>query len=372
MEHLPAPLWFIQLFKIVGFVLHMIPMGLWFAGLPVAIGCAIWNCKHSSRFARRMFGQFPIIMALGINFGIVPLLFLQTAYYKSFYTATILTAWHWLAVIPILIVGYYSLYLAAYSRQSNKRMIGFGVLASLCLIAIGILITNGMTLMVRSDLWPDIMERTGIYGATTGLANNMRDPALWLRLATMFALGLSTTAVWAAFDSHFLLKNISRNEPWTTLSAPGTLPEDRVDELTAYRRWTISLAILLSWVGLATILALELLVDDTILKATYPHITKLLVPICLLFMVLSYGWSGKTRTSYLIVAATLIQLATLATFAVMRQRGQNAGVAAYADITKIPENVQWSPLIAFLVCFALGLLVIVWMVKQAVAVTSDE
>ena len=113
MESVPAPFWFVQFFKVVGFTLHMIPMGIWFAGLPVVILCALRNGEHSRFYARRMTKQLPVMMALGINFGIVPLLFLQTTYYKAFYTATILTAWFWIAVIPILIIGYYSLYIAA-------------------------------------------------------------------------------------------------------------------------------------------------------------------------------------------------------------------------------------------------------------------
>ena len=126
----PAPFWFVQFFKVVGFVLHMIPMGIWLAGLPVMILCALWNGEHSRFYARRISTQLPVMMALGINFAIVPLLFLQTTYYKAFYTATILTAWYWLAVIPILIVGYYSIYIAAYSGERRGRMILFCILAS--------------------------------------------------------------------------------------------------------------------------------------------------------------------------------------------------------------------------------------------------
>ena len=359
---MPAPFWFVQFFKVVGFTLHMIPMGLWFAGLPVAIGCALWNCKHSSRYARRMFGQFPVVMALGINFGIVPLLFLQTTYYKSFYTATILMGWHWLAVIPILIVGYYALYLAAgtrlnlsphlavYSRRPARKIL-FGVIASLSLIAIGLLITNGLTLMVRSDLWPGIMERTGVYGATTGLANNMRDPAVWIRFATMFALGLMTTGVWAAFDSHFLLRDN--------------------DESNEYRRWTVNLATLVTITGFLVLFTTAILIKNGIggnaIEIAYPEIifggvvASGLLTIFLLLMV-----RLTNNTTFLITAATIVQICILATFAIMRQIGQNTGVASYVDVTKIPTAVQWSPLIAFLVCFVLGLLVIAWMVRQCV------
>ena len=58
--------------------------------------------------------QMPIIMAMGINFGIVPLLFIQVGFYQIFYPATVLMAWSWLAVIVLLIPAYYGVYVYAF------------------------------------------------------------------------------------------------------------------------------------------------------------------------------------------------------------------------------------------------------------------
>jgi hypothetical protein len=256
MEAVPAPFWFVQFFKVVGFVLHMIPMGIWFAGLPVAVMCALWNCERARFYAKRMSKQLPVMMALGINFGIVPLLFLQTTYYKAFYTATILTAWYWIAVIPIVLVGYYSIYIAAYSdgRSSgneckegggskcnvgkrNGRLIAFSILASACLVSIAVLNTNGLTLIVSGDQWQAMVQVTSHYGAVWGTANNFHDPTLWMRLATMFGLGLITAGVWATFDAHFLLRQ---------KDAPAT-----------YRQWTTTLACLRAFLGASILTGTE-------------------------------------------------------------------------------------------------------------------
>ncbi|MDR1141026.1 MAG: hypothetical protein LBL62_04980 [Planctomycetaceae bacterium] len=381
---MPAPFWFVQFFKVVGFVLHLIPMGIWFAGLPVAVLCAFCNCQHSRRYAQRMFGQFPIIMALGINFGIVPLLFLQTTYYKSFYTATILTAWHWIAIIPILIVGYYAIYLAAFSyRNSNSgngcmcnknnqrcqcKTVFYGMIASVCLITIGILISNGLTLMVRSDLWTGIMEQTNHYGATTGVANNMHDSALWLRLVTMFGLGLITAGIWATVDSHLLLRTLRK-------SPCGQNPEQQSEEsvsdwITPYRRWTILLSVLLTVLGAILLTATEWAVKsgniNEHLTIAYPHfgwvvLSAYLVLVSLLFAGLIKRHSGKFLT-----LAVLFHILMLAGFGVIRQIGQNAGVSPYVEVSKIPTNIQWSPLITFLIVFVAGLVLIAWMLRQAV------
>ena len=377
----PAPFWFVQFFKVVGFVLHMIPMGIWFAGLPVVILCALWNGKHSRFYARRMSAQLPVMMALGINFAIVPLLFLQTTYYKAFYTATILTAWYWLAVIPILIVGYYSIYIAAYSGERRGRRILFSILASLCLIEIALLITNGLTLMVSSEKWAAMIDQTSHYGAVWGTAHNFSDQTLWLRLAAMFGLGLLTAGVWATFDAHFL--------------KPKNAPEN-------YRQWATTLAVVMAFAGLMIITGLECVTrmeNDALhqqkmeiiaegidamskvekikelgfsslgLAAGYPHFEFYITPLIIFTFVTLLtarfypGWWGSARV---VGFAAALQFFALAGFGVIRQIGQNDGMATFVDVSTLPEKVQWSPLIAFVVCFLLGVGVIVWMVVQCV------
>jgi hypothetical protein len=341
----------------------MIPMGIWFAGLLIVILCALWHCPRSRLYAQRMSTQLPVMMALGINFGIVPLLFLQTTYYKSFYTATILTAWYWIAVIPILIVGYYSLYIAAYSGERRGRMILFSLLASLCLIGIGILNTNGLTLMVAStQQWSKMASQTGYYGAVLGTANNFSDPVMWLRLMTMFGLGLITAGVWATFDAHVLMRS----------NAPD-VPEK-------YRQWTTTLALLMTFIGAAILTSIEYVVKTgadpaaqiyPALSIAYPYFGAVLFSY-LTFMVLLIAKvqsaTLKTSSALLVGIAAVLQFLTLAVFGVIRQIGQNTGIATFQEtnVATLPEAVQWDTLIAFVVIFLLGVGVIVWMVAQCV------
>ena len=102
---LPAPFWFVQFFKCLGFTLHAVPMNLWYAGLPVALWLHLRGNEHARRFAGRLLQQMPVIVAIGVNLGVVPLLFVQLAYPKVFYPATILMAWFWLGIIGLLIPG---------------------------------------------------------------------------------------------------------------------------------------------------------------------------------------------------------------------------------------------------------------------------
>ena len=123
---LPAPHWFIQFFKVLGFTLHAVPMNLWYAGLLLAVCLHIGRNQHGRVFAARLIKQMPVIIAVGVNLGIVPLLFIQVAYFKFFYPATILMAWFWLAIIVLLIPAYYGVYAYAWAiRNGPKSMAGW-------------------------------------------------------------------------------------------------------------------------------------------------------------------------------------------------------------------------------------------------------
>ena len=115
----PAPVWFVQFFKALGFTLHAVPMNLWYAGLLVALLLHVVGNEHARRFAARLLRQMPVIVAVGVNLGIVPLLFVQLAYYKVFYPATILMAWFWLAIIGLLIPAYYGVYAYAWGIRGD-------------------------------------------------------------------------------------------------------------------------------------------------------------------------------------------------------------------------------------------------------------
>ncbi|MDR1290380.1 MAG: hypothetical protein LBK06_04180 [Planctomycetaceae bacterium] len=383
-----------QFFKVLGFVLHTVPMGIWFAGLPLAILCLLQNGKNPNRFARRIFTQLPIMLAIGINFGIVPLLFTQTIFYKPFYTATILMAWSWFAVVPILIVGYYAVYLAAFSvkttdplkqnakknnnkenkrnknsTRKNYRTIIFGVIASLCLIAIGTLMVNGQTLMVRNDLWSSIMERTGVYGATTGLANNMSDPSVWIRLSTVFAIGMITTAVWSIVDSHFLLRK----------SADANEEIEDAD----YRGWTLSFAFIVTIIGAAMLAGISCLtacfniagfVSTKIAELPVAEMSVLItsavslsvVGVLMLAMKLCAGLRGKILVAVVAIAHVVV----LSGFGIIRQLGQNARLQQYVESAQ-SLSLAWEAFIPFLIIFVIGAVVIGWMLRQLIVAKTE-
>jgi len=361
---LPAPFWFVQFFKVLGFTLHMVPMNLWYAGLVVAMVLHLRGSDQARRFSARLMTQMPVIIALGINFGIVPLLFVQLAYYRAFYPATILMAWPWLAIIGLLIPAYYGVYIYAFALRAEgdrirplKRAAGW--CAAVCFIAIGFLFANGWSLMGYPEAWKGLWLSHSTGGAARGTALNLADPSLWPRWLLMFGLALTTSAVWLRIDAAwFADKEDSHYKQWAAGSA-----------LKLYTLGMIWFAAAGAWYIFGTDLHTTLLegwlLGLTAVTALAPGLPWLLL------------WIGRTQESSRTTAALigLAQSGVLGANAISRQVVQNLNLRGFLDVAAQPVDVQWSPLIAFLALFLVGLGVIGWMIAQVMqspAIAREE
>ncbi len=387
---MPAPIWFVQFFKALGFTLHMVPMNLWYAGLLIALLLHLRGSEPGRRFAGRLLQQMPIIVAFGINFGIVPLLFVQLAYYKVFYPATILMACFWLGIIVLLIPAYYGVYayalglrtvttalpLRANSRRgetpphSNGGALGdrerspmaalapwrraAGWIAAILFISIGFIFANGLSLMEHVRRWLDLWNAHSTAAAATGTALNVGDPIFLPRWLLMFGLALGTTAVWVLVDAVFLTR--------------GTTDE-------AYQRWAWRFARRLYTVGMLWAAAagwwyvfhawptnlrdtmfqwpMVLLTVATAVAPGLPWLLMMTAGLC----------SAKRAT---VAAIAFSQFGVLAVNAVSRQIVQNINLKPFLDVSAQPTDVQWSPLAMFLIVFVVGLLVVGWMIAQVI------
>jgi len=355
---LPAPWWFIQFFKVLGYTLHTIPMNLWYAGIPVALVMHRLGGVHSRQMADRLMRQMPLWIALGINFGIVPLLFLQLAYYKVFYPATILMAWAWLVIVVLLIPAYYGVYVYASGLKAGaaemtpvKRAAGWGSAA--LFLVIGFLFANGLSLTAGVARWEELWQQHQSGGAALGTALNVADPSLWPRWLLMFGLALATTAVWVWIDAARSTRSESadycrwaRRFAWKLYLA-GTIWFAAAGSWYVWGTWPaeVRTAMFLGpWAAL------------TVVTALMPGLT----------VAMTYLFRKRnlmTTSAVLVGAAHLLVLALNAT---SRQVVQNLSIGEFVDLTLAGSDVQWSPLIGFLVFFVLGVGVIGWMMVQVI------
>ncbi len=145
----------------------MIPMNIWYAGMLFVAIFATFGKNNSEELAHRLARTMPIIVAIGINLGIVPLLFTQVGYYQFYYPAGVLIGWPWISVIILLAIAYYGVYIYSLNVRKNKKTkfaIASAWISSILFIAIGFLFANNFSLMVNVDNWINIFNRTNVSG----------------------------------------------------------------------------------------------------------------------------------------------------------------------------------------------------------------
>lgn len=348
----PAPYWFLVAFKVLGFTLHMGPMHLWFAGILLAMILARWGSPEARCWSTRLMKQMPVIIALGVNFGIVPLLFTQVAYYRVFYPATILMAWPWFSIIILLTFAYYGVYIYVTGLGAEltpfKRAAGW--ISAILFIVVGFLFSNGFTLMTNLHAWPTLWQNTSVAGAPLGTALNTSDPTLLPRWLMMFGLALTTVAAYTVFDAAVFA----------------------VRESAQYKAWVADFALKLSTIGLIWFAVMgswytfgtwptdvreqmfaSPLIILTVLTALGPGLPWLLILL-----------QRRQITRVLAILTGLAQFGVLGLNAISRQIVQNIELSKFLDVTAEPVNLQLSPLIVFLVLFVVGLGVVAWMVGK--------
>lgn len=351
---LPAPFWFVQFFKVLGFTLHVALMNLWLAGLVLAMLLRRGG-DSPRRLSDRLMRQMPIFVALGINFGIVPLLFIQLAYHQFFYPATILMAWHWMAIVGLLIPAYYGVYYYAWGIRDDSLMTSgrkaAGWLSAVLFITISFLFANAMSLLAHVEAWPELWRQHSVAGAALGTALNLADTTLWPRWLLMFGLALLTTASWIVVDAEWFA-GVESDEyrTWTRHFAPrlatlGAVWFAAAGSWYVFGTWSSELR--------ATMFGGPLVLL-TLFTATAPGLPVL--------MMWTLGRTSPGRTTA--VAIALAQFGVLGINAVSRQVVQNVNVGEYFDLAARPTAVEWSPLVLFLVLFVLGALVVAWMIAQ--------
>lgn len=363
----PAPLWFIQFFKVLGFTLHTVPMNLWYGGIVLAMLLHWRGGNQGKRFAARLMVQMPVIIALGVNLGIVPLLFTQLAYSKFFYPATILMAWFWLAIIGLLTAAYYGVYFYASGMREGavltplRKAAGWG--AAVFFILIGFLFANGFSLMAHIERWPQLWLAHSTGGAALGTALNVGDPAFWPRWLLMFGLALTTTAVWMLVDMAFFAGRETKDyKQWVSRAAAkvyilGMIWFAAAGSWYVFGTWSSDLR--QSMFGGGTLVL-------TVVTAVAPGLPWVLMAAAAWLPAAERpGPPGRG----LVALTALAQLGVLGANAVSRQVVQNLSLAGFFRWPDVPVG-QWSPLVVFLVVFVAGLGLVGWLVAQAVKVSA--
>lgn len=111
----PFPTAFYYVFYVVTLVIHVLFMNYVLAGTGYLAVARLLTMRGSARTPSLMMGTLaewlPFSLSAAITAGVAPLLFMQILYQHAFYTANLLLFHRWMSIVPVLIVGFYLLYL---------------------------------------------------------------------------------------------------------------------------------------------------------------------------------------------------------------------------------------------------------------------
>jgi len=352
----PTPFWFIEIFKVLGFSLHVAPMNLWYAGTLLAVTLGTFGHGHAKIVGHHVARVLPFALAFGVNFGIIPLLFMQVGYYQFFYPATVLIAWPWFMVFWIVMTAYFSIYLYKLAIEGRGPVnVGWklGWLAAGAFIVVGFIFTNALSLVAGPARWWSIFRGSNIAGAATGLALNLTDPTLIPRWLFMFSLAITTTAAFVIIDAAFL--------------------SDKDEE--DYRRYAARFALALYSVGLLLFIgfgswyifgtrwfAVPLAIKSPVMRIIFP---LTMISPGLPWLLLALQRNGPIRK--LAALTGVAQFGLIALNAISRQWLQNVELSPYVDLVARPLDLQIGAIIVFLVLLVAGLGLVAWMLAKVVA-----
>lgn len=138
----------------------------------------------------------PFALSAAITAGVAPLLFIQILYPTAFYTANQLLFHRWMAILPVLIVGFYLLYLLKSGSARRRGPLLRGLIAggaAACFLFTGWSWTENHLLSLRESSWPQFYESARMMHY---------EAALLPRLGIWMIGAIPTMAVLVAWQLH--------------------------------------------------------------------------------------------------------------------------------------------------------------------------
>ncbi|PIE61268.1 MAG: hypothetical protein CSA29_04215 [Desulfobacterales bacterium] len=335
--------WF-QVLLIVTFVLHLLFMNAMLgSGIMALVGEFQMN-GDADRVNHDMAKKWPYTIAFTVNMGVAPLLFLQVLYGQFIYTSSILMAVYWLSVVLLLIIAYYCAYIYDFKFETlgQARMI-FIALAVVLLLWIGFVFSNNMVMMIQPELWPAYFRNP--FGTLLSISEPMLIPRYLHFVAASVAVGgLCRAIIWK-------MKNT--DEASATAVRSGL-------------RWFIWATAIQFPLGIWFLLSLPK--DKMMLFMGGGILHTILLS---LGLVLSIGAMAVAMKKN-VWGTVWLTLAVVLDMVLMRDLLRKAYLAPYfspSDLNVVPD---YSPLVLFLLSFAVGLALIAYMLKLAASAGKEN
>ncbi len=350
----PSPAWLLWALLQLTFFLHLLAMNVVLGGSILALH---WRTSRRAEgaapraevvaaFARAL----PVAVAAAVTLGVAPLLFVQVLYGRLFLTSSILMAWWWLAVVPLVILAYYGAYLLALrGGVLGPRAKTVAAVVALLFAAVAFLYTSNVTRSLRPDTFVEVNRAGG-----RGVALNLGDPTLWPRYLHMLLGAVAVASLAAALFG--LARRGSRPEMASWVMRKGTVVFGVATAVNIFVGMWFLLAqpkeILIRLVGgdtwAMTLLALAILLGI----ATGG------------FALLALGAKNAVRATWAQVA---ILFPTLVVMVLLRDQVRQLTLRHAGFEHPAWVEPQWGPLAVFVVLLVGAVATIAWMVRALAA-----
>lgn len=337
-DTLTVPWGWFQFLLMLTFPLHLFAMNAMLGTGLAAFIAHLFPGRDHRELAHELAKALPFLVAFTVNLGVAPLLFVNVVYGHLLYSSTVLMGMYWLAVIPLVIIAYYLVYIYDFSFKRLGNLAMFSVLIVLVvLMLVGFIFTNNMTMMISPASW------TRWFSMPGGTLLNLGDPTLIARYLHMMTGSLAVGGLFVALYSATVLQH---NQGVSTVGVRLGMQ-------------------LFSWLTLLQLLMgtwfLVSLPTDVMHRFMGGESLATLLLVLGLFLAVGSLILGF-KQKFMATAGLVLPLVYVMSF--MRDSVRIASLAPYFDSSKTPVNVQWSPLILFLVTLIIGLLLIAWMVSR--------
>lgn len=328
---LSAPLWLITTLHILTLTLHLSAMNFLFGGLLVILAGRM-NDKWTNPAIKQYVKLLPTAMAATVTLGVAPLLFLQLVYYEQAYSAAIVSAWLWIAIIDAVIIGYYFLYGAAFSSNGKTgRVPVFLTIAVVLLAYVSFVYSTVFSMAEHPDLY-----RALYAGNQSGMVVN------------------TYVGSWALRWPHMILGAITVGGFFVGVVGRSDEPVFKLGK--RFFLWGMIASMVL---GTAYLLTIDKVYVSALMRS--PAIWPLVISIVLTLGAVHFYFKGKFLPAGLMLFASMMGMVST--------RHSLRLLVLEEDFRpeSIPVDPQWSVFAVFLVCFVAAIGLIWYMLKLYLA-----
>lgn len=333
-DSIPVPWGWFEALLLVTFACHLLLMNVLLGGSLMTLVTRRAAHGPGSQLAKRL----PTTLALTVNLGVPPLLFLQVLYGQFLYTAAVLSAVYWMLLVALVMLAYALLYVHA-GRVKRGQVEGSGLAVSIAvcsLLGVSFILTNIMSLMIRPEAWP------AYFTDPTGTILNLSDATLLPR--------------WL----HFVVASVAVGGLFVALlnrrAAQGGDAQAQA-RLSLGLKWFTHATLIQVGVGLWWLMALPREVMLLFMGGNMLHTVLLVAALAMAGVVLMYGFQGR------VVHTTVAVVGTVLLMVGMRDLVRMSSLRPYFVPTDLHVTGEYGSLVLFAVSFVFGVAAIVYMFR---------